>query len=56
METKQSVINYVKSLNDFDRKKLSEMLKHNVICCAGIAKDLKIDVDSFNAELRRIFI
>ena len=56
MDIRQSVINYVKTLNDYDKQKLSEMLKHNITCCVGIAKDLKIDVDSFNAELRRIFI
>lgn len=52
---KQEAIKYVKSLNKLERTRLKNMLDKNILCCSGIAKDLKLDINDFNAELRRIF-
>lgn len=55
MDTKESVISYLKSISEQDRNRLKVMVKSGITCCIGYAKDLGIDVDDFNAELRRIF-
>jgi hypothetical protein len=52
---KNEAIKYIKSLNQLERVRLKNMLDKNILCCFGIAKDLNIDVNDFNAELRRIF-
>lgn len=54
MITKKA-IQYIKSLTQLERNRLKNMLSNGILCCAGIAKDLNIDVNDFNAELRRIF-
>lgn len=55
MSVKDSVIKFIKNLNDSERGKLETMVKHGITCCVGYAKDLNIDTEDFNAELRRIF-
>ncbi|MBR5304940.1 MAG: hypothetical protein IKU37_08970 [Candidatus Gastranaerophilales bacterium] len=52
---KEKAIKYVKSLSQLERTRLKNMLDKNILCCFGIAKDLNIDINDFNAELRRIF-
>ena len=55
MTVKEQVIKYIKSLDESDRDKLKTMIRNGVVCCVGYARDLNIDIDDFNAELRRIF-
>lgn len=51
---RENVIKYIKSLNTNELKKLKTMLDNGIVCCVGLAKDLNIDPEEFNAELRRI--
>lgn len=51
----EQAIKYIKSLSQLERVRLKNMLANGVVCCSDIAKDLKLDIDDFNAELRRIF-
>lgn len=51
---RENVIKFIKGLNQKERKKLKVMLDNGITCCVGISKDLNIDPEEFNAELRRI--
>ena len=53
---KEQAIKYIKSLSQLERARLKNMLSNGIVCCSGIAKDLKLDINDFNAELRRIFL
>lgn len=52
---REKAIEYIKGLNERERGKLKTMLENGITCCVGYAKDLNLDVNEFNAELRRIF-
>lgn len=52
---RENVIKFIKGLSEIERKKLKVMLNNGITCCVGYAKDLNIDPEEFNAELRRIF-
>lgn len=52
---RENVIRYLKSLNENERKRLKVMIDNGITCCVGYARDLNIDPDDFNAELRRIY-
>lgn len=53
---RNEAIKFLKSLSLQQIGKLRIMLEHNIVCCAGISKDLNYDVEQFNAELRRILL
>lgn len=55
MDVRENVIKYLKTMSEPERKRLKTMVKNGVTCCVGYAKDLNIDPDDFNAELRRIY-
>ena len=53
---RENVVKYIKGLNESERNKLIVMLKRGISCCVGLAKDLNVDPDDYNAELRRILL
>lgn len=55
MDIREQTVKYIKSLSIKDRLKLKQMINHNIVCCSGLVKQLKISLEDFNTELRSIF-
>lgn len=55
MNIREQIVQYIKSLSPSDRSKLERMVKHDVMCCAGLAKRFNVAPDVINAELKDIF-
>lgn len=54
MDIRKIVVDYIKTLDANDKKKMKVMLSHGVLCGKGFASERGVDLISFNNELKTI--